>query len=335
MAASKKSKAANPRKAEAPAPFRRLTLRQRIARLLTIGAPALLLFAMFIRARSRDETEATAPLFYAFPWPVIAVAWLVYAVVMRKQRRWVALGGLGCVIAAAAMFLEVKGVPPVARAEPSPRARVLFWNLPRAKEFPEALHKLIEEKKPDIVALLNFDRPSPEELAKFTARHPELTPWAPQSSPMFCAARGDIRVEKIMSVRQRARMNLLTVTLKDDATPWSVALADVGPWPLEPRAPFIDEIRENGLFLARSLVLGAFNTPFESVAFDVWRDQAWHALANAENSPRVETWPFGAPLFSLDHVWMSKDCLPVTAETGTVWPFAHQWIFCEVGLTAK
>ena len=50
------------------------------------------------------------------------------------------------------------------------------------------------------------------------------------------------------------------------------------------------------------LVLGDFNTPWESVHFDAFRATMHHAFDRA-GSGLSPTWPLPVPLLELDHVW--------------------------------
>ena len=79
----------------------------------------------------------------------------------------------------------------------------------------------------------------------------------------------------------------------------------------------------------RTLVVGDFNTPYDSVAFDPWRYQWFHGLSQSSRTPGAATWPIGLPLLSIDHVWLSKDLWPRQAWKETVLGFDHAWQVIE------
>jgi endonuclease/exonuclease/phosphatase (EEP) superfamily protein YafD len=52
--------------------------------------------------------------------------------------------------------------------------------------------------------------------------------------------------------------------------------------------------------------MGDFNTPSESVHYETFRQHMNDALDTAGTGFR-ETWFWGLPLLSLDHIWLGKD----------------------------
>ena len=117
--------------------------------------------------------------------------------------------------------------------------------------------------------------------------------------------------------------------------PWPVlfaawpVLADLGPWPLTPQLERTERIRQLAGREPRTLVVGDFNTPYDSVAFDRWRYQWFHGLSQSTRTPGAATWPVGLPLLSIDHVWLSKDLWPRQAWKETVLGFDHAWQIIE------
>ncbi|AUS05368.1 hypothetical protein C1A40_07700 [Tamlana carrageenivorans] len=54
------------------------------------------------------------------------------------------------------------------------------------------------------------------------------------------------------------------------------------------------------------MVLGDFNLPYESLYFKEIKRHFNHWFSSKGNGFR-ETWSWGLPLLSLDHIWVSKD----------------------------
>jgi len=63
----------------------------------------------------------------------------------------------------------------------------------------------------------------------------------------------------------------------------------------------------------KTIVLGDFNLPYESVFFKTIRKNFNHAFTKKGIGFR-ETWFYNLPLFSIDHIWVSKDIEILKAE---------------------
>ena len=64
--------------------------------------------------------------------------------------------------------------------------------------------------------------------------------------------------------------------------------------------------------LPRTVVMGDFNTPLESVHLEPMRAHFEEVMDGPHRGFR-ETWFFTLPLLSLDHIWLSRDLEPVFA----------------------
>jgi hypothetical protein len=56
----------------------------------------------------------------------------------------------------------------------------------------------------------------------------------------------------------------------------------------------------------KTIILGDFNTPYESIFFKNFKKNYSHAFTKKGNGFR-ETWFWNIPLLSLDHIWVSPD----------------------------
>jgi endonuclease/exonuclease/phosphatase (EEP) superfamily protein YafD len=90
----------------------------------------------------------------------------------------------------------------------------------------------------------------------------------------------------------------------------NIFAADLGAPPFLPRGPQIDMLAGLTSEQPRTLVMGDFNTPLESVHLASMRAHFTEAMDGPHRGFR-ETWFYNLPMLSLDHVWLSSDLEPV------------------------
>jgi endonuclease/exonuclease/phosphatase (EEP) superfamily protein YafD len=76
--------------------------------------------------------------------------------------------------------------------------------------------------------------------------------------------------------------------------------------------------------------MGDFNTPVESVLFQPWCKELHHAFNEAGSGLR-ETWPRWVPVLTIDHIWSSRDVLPLHAEKRWLRSSDHAALLAEFG----
>ena len=180
--------------------------------------------------------------------------------------------------------------------------------------------------QPDLIVLAEAEKQTGASLAGLRQRFPAYQLTALRGG-MLAIVKGTATVETSIQLPSRSNAHRLLVQFTGETELWHLVTADLGPWPLTPRLDRTERIRQ----LAgagrepRTLVVGDFNTPYDSVAFDRWRDNWFHGLSQAISTPGPATWPIGLPLLSIDHVWLSKDLRPNEAWKETPWGYDHAW----------
>ena len=84
---------------------------------------------------------------------------------------------------------------------------------------------------------------------------------------------------------------------------------------------------------ARTIICGDFNTPLDAAAFDDWRPALRHGFADCPDwRGPLETWAFGLPVLTIDHIWLSPDLLPASAEKGSLLTRDHAWLVVDTAI---
>jgi hypothetical protein len=292
----------------------------------------LLLVALLLRFVWRDTRSFSAPTFYALPLPLHMAGWLWLTGAWWKPHRWRSAGSLG--MAALMALLWTVQTKHLCREIPGPSAkgpRIFFWNIGHTHEVTEALHSCLTEFSPDIAAFAEAENLGSKGRSELMAKHPGYEVHT-LSVGMVCMLRGHAFLMSTRALQQKSVVQVLSAGLTDFPGDWRICLTDIGPMPPLPREPIISEIYKDAGTNPRTFVLGDFNTPLDSAAFDPWRTTFHHGFADCSTwHGLLETWAYGLPILAIDHIWMSPDLVPVAAKRGTGAWEDHSWIMVDCG----
>jgi len=264
--------------------------------LRAVAAAGLALTTAGLLCRGHDTLVLPAVLYYATPWLLRLIGALLAAVVL-PQRGLRALAG----IAALSSFAE--GWQSYRRDAPPPPAplqlSVSVWNAGRALQRHAAAWPTLGDA--DLSAVIESGPLDAGEWHAFTTRSPGHE-WRRFDGGMLLGVRGRILTHESLGVHDRFRCHRVRVALPDHGE-LTVVVADVRSQPWISRGPALAGILRAAAGDPRAIIVGDFNTPPESAWFREWRARGF-ALAN--DAPRRgfrETWAYGLPLWTLDHIW--------------------------------
>jgi vancomycin resistance protein VanJ len=258
--------------------------------------------ALIGRLTIRDLIPGLSTIYYATPLPVLSVglgaAGLVSLAVRRP--RWAAGSAAGAVILLA-VFLTSSHRS--LAASKGGEIRGVLWNVSHGEKGWDRIASGLASRSPDLIAVVEggtrvdegreavFRRAMPDGDARWfkrgmglAVRDGRILDWTEHGLAEFGRA---------VFIRVELRGRPLEVVLVDlDANPF-----------LSRGAAFAALTRalEQGRSGPR-LVVGDFNTPWESVHFDPFRATMQHAFDRA-GSGLSPTWPLPVPVLELDHVW--------------------------------
>jgi hypothetical protein len=274
--------------------------RERRLKILRVVATAGLAIAWVgLLCRGRDGSVVTATLFYATPWLLRLIAG-VLAVCALKH--W----GFR-LMAATCVFLSLwegwhswrrDDLPVV--AEGSLTASV--WNAGRHLDQNPAAWPAVSQA--DLSAVIECGSFSADEWQRFIAANPDHE-WQRFDASTMLGVHGKILSHESLGVHDLFRCHRVKVMLPRHGE-LTVIVVDVRSQPWISREPSLAAILKAAADDPRTIVLGDFNTPPESKWFLPWREQGF-TLAN--DGPRRgfrETWAYGLPLLTLDHIWLGS-----------------------------
>ncbi len=257
--------------------------------------------------RGLDGWLIPALVFYATPWLPRLVAGLL---ALFTFRHW-CLRAMAGTCSAISLWegwhsFRLDRLPAVPARAPV----VCVWNAGRALDRnPVAWPVLAAADLSAVVECGNF---SEEEWRRFTAAAPDHE-WRRFDGSTMLGVRGEILSHESLGVHDLFRCHRVRVALPDHGE-MTVVVADVRSQPWIPREPALAAILRAAGDDPRSIILGDFNTPPDSKGFREWRTRGF-TLAN--DGPRRgfrETWAYGLPLLTLDHVWLAPGWRPLRCE---------------------
>jgi hypothetical protein len=253
-----------------------------------------------LMCRGRDGTAITATLFYGTPWLLRLIAGVLAFSVLKH---W----GFRLIAATCVLVSLLEGwhswrrdVLP-ATSEGSFTASV--WNAGRHLDENPAAWPIVGQA--DLSAVIECGSFSADEWERFTAANPDLE-WQRFDGSTMLGVRGKILSHESLGVHDLFRCHRVKVMLPGHGG-LTVVVADVRSQPWLSRERALGGILKAAAGDPKSIILGDFNTPPESKWFRPWREQG---LTLANDGPRRgfrETWAYGLPLLTLDHIWLGSE----------------------------
>lgn len=250
----------------------------------------------------RDRVPLLAVLFYALPLPLVGGLALTLAFFGSKRRAIVASLGVGVAIMALWGFTSWRGGPEPSgfRPRPAQEVKVLLWNVARPEGLFDPLVQLVREHQPHLVGVV--------EPGTWAMNHPQDYQQALPGYDVQVMPRGLILMNRVPArMRGRGKLDGLGAFAVFEVTgagpAFRAVLADVYATPWISRRRSIEEVMDHAQNDVGAVLMGDFNTPLESAFFDPYRQRMQHAFTVGGRG-LTETWPFGVPLLSLDHIWV-------------------------------
>lgn len=262
----------------------------------------VLLVALVIRATVRDANFVTSSVYYAFPWTIIAGLALGASGlwILGNRRTWATvLLSVSCLSLLGIWVTTVYFNPCINTDDAT---RLVFWNIARGRGGWELIANEIEAHDADIVALTEAGRPDDELKQFWIDRFPDYQ--------VQFAGGGMMLMSRLLF--ETGTLNSLTgisslykSKLVDEDL--RLFLVDLDASPRFNKLALIRTVFEHvNAHSGPTIVLGDFNAPLDARGFDEIRNRYHHAFESA-GTGLTSTWPTGAPLVAIDHIWLSHD----------------------------
>lgn len=187
------------------------------------------------------------------------------------------------------------------------KSHILFWNVSQNKSLTKPfLLEHIRQSKPEIIALVEADDVSGEDMKILRDNFPDYQFKALEGN-MLVGVKGIIESVEFQSIAGICNFNYVKATIHQKQM--AIMISDVIAVPLLNRKKSLGIIYDFTQKHRVDVLLGDFNTPYESVFFEPFKTefQSFHPYSIGMTS----TWPIPFPLIEIDHIWLAQDYNPI------------------------
>lgn len=273
-------------------------------RFIALVGLLIALLGTVIAFTCRDRWVWSAQIFYATPWFLRLGAGIGGWLMFRGSRRpWLVIAVV-CILAAGVeatrSFRFAKEAPPTTVPN-----EVVLWNASHdLAKHPEEWPRLANASTL-LVTIIEAGRFEPAAWQKLCASQPQLQ-WRQLDNSIVIGTAGEILSAEPYGNKNYMRYRLFRVKIRHQGQVWTIFTADVVSQPWFNREPTLASILQAAGNEPRTIILGDFNTPSQSLFYDHWRKT--FTLANEHHTTGfAETWCYGIPLFTIDQIWHSRD----------------------------
>lgn len=239
----------------------------------------------------KDRTYDTSLLFYALPLPIIVLIILGFSVFLKRKKRTYNLIIAGVLLV---IWLSRSFRLSFTKDIKDTDLEIVFWNASRDNSFEDAFKTV--ESIPDILVLAE---PSKKDIKNFQLKHPNYFFYKSNKElEIFSKTPLHIINEQVSKYSSNV-VHFKTAGLEFYAVDVTGSTDVPRSWELE----FVNSIIKDH---QTTIVLGDFNVPYESIFLKKIKEHYTHFFSKKGNGFR-ETWFWGLPILSLDHIWVSRD----------------------------
>lgn len=277
-----------------------------IFRACAVTAYAFLLIIHFVL---KDHFQIFQVYFYAFPLPILIFMGSVITLLFYRPRPYfiffvcMTLGLTG-------FWLHTAYIFPKAVQIPKDAVPVIFWNTADRSRIPTGIiSEHIKTSNAEIIALVEAENADQQDIEQLSEEFPDYEFQILQAN-MLVGVKGHI--DKVTFKTEPKYYDINFIELRLDSGPLTLALTDTFQDPAMDKETTLTSILELALMENADIIVGDFNTPYESVHFRAYEQHytSFHDYGQGFSA----TWLFGIPLLEIDQVFVAKNFQPILLE---------------------
>ncbi|NQY28831.1 MAG: endonuclease/exonuclease/phosphatase family protein [Flavobacteriaceae bacterium] len=246
----------------------------------------------------KDVIYLSSLIFYVFPLPVILGVSFLNLMLNIKTKKKVFYAFISILILVFWMYKSyiVNHIEDV-----NVESEVVYWNAAKKRSFIDAF--AVSETIPDVLVLVEYDQTDKQLLNKIKSKFAKYH---------FKVIHGKIgvfskcRIRNIVPIKMGNNSFMVKFKTKIKNKEFSFYAIDITANIKFFRKHMLEEAFGYVITTKNTIIVGDFNTPYESLHFEMYRQRFKHAFTEKGNG-FLETWMWNLPILSLDHVWVSKD----------------------------
>ncbi|MDO5979128.1 endonuclease/exonuclease/phosphatase family protein [Flavivirga spongiicola] len=238
----------------------------------------------------KDRTYDASLLFYLFPLPIIILIILILSLFLGKKRKYNLILAALLLVTWIGRSFRISFPSDIRETD----MEIVFWNASRDNDFELAFSE--HESIPDIMILTESNEKKFEGLR---LKYPHFYFYETNSEIEIFS-----KIPLSIIKEETSKFHSTVVSFKaEDINFFVVDVSGSMDVPREWELEFVNSIIKE---TNKTVVLGDFNVPYESMHLEHIKSNFDHAFSEKGNGFR-ETWFWNIPLLSLDHIWVSKD----------------------------
>ncbi|WP_298417617.1 endonuclease/exonuclease/phosphatase family protein [uncultured Kordia sp.] len=250
----------------------------------------LICIAIVLHFTIKDYFYISSLIFYATPLPLIVLGLLFLVLFIKAFARKYYV-----ILAVILAIIWVKNnYAFTTTTNTSEGLEIVLWNGYRTQNFVKAFK--VSKTIPDIMVLIECDEHAYEKIKKEYSEYHFY--FNDKAIGIFSKTPLKI-LSKTTSKKNTTVVHFTTKNLNFYAVDVSANVKYF-------RKPMLENVVSQIKTDDKTIVLGDFNTPYESLFFKNFKKKYQHAFTEKGNGFR-ETWFWNIPLLSLDHIWVSQD----------------------------
>jgi endonuclease/exonuclease/phosphatase (EEP) superfamily protein YafD len=272
-------------------------------------------FLLLVQFFIKDTFFPISIIFYAFPILIIVI-YNFLLIYIDKKNKYLQVS----LIIILSIFLFKNYKTGLKEEIKTSNLKVLYWNIAKKKDKAiPILVNAISTENPDIISLVEAKGFSTDDIKNLEGN---------LSNYYFKKLKGSIVVGlkirkseiEYTELIDSSKFNLVSTKINDIKT--TIMIVDITASPIKSRKNALKNIYETSLKNNCLLVIGDFNTPYNSVHFNSYKKQFSNADREAGKG-FISSWPFGIPLMQIDHIWSSKKITPINSFKKYYFMFDH------------
>jgi len=262
-------------------------------------------FLILLHFVVKDNIFPLSILYYISPIPLIIVFGIIitFTLIHEKKQRYASIMLL--LVLTTYWFYNFRGK--TSSNFDSQTKQIAFWNIADQKHMPRSVfEEQMIANNPELIALAESKNLSFSNLKYISELLPDYDIRILKGY-MLIAVKGDIVSTNFSILKTKSKFN--HIVYKNNNNQFSVVFADVSANPFQNRKSDLEAILAYSKNNNVDIILGDFNTPFESTHFKNYKNDysSFHSVSKGFTA----TWPLGIPLLELDQIWINKSFEPI------------------------
>lgn len=262
-------------------------------------------FLLIIHFILKDRFYLTGIVFYAFPLPIIFLISVILLVVFFYDKKLKIILSLAFLCLTFFWFKNYYFLDNSDERNEKGKTLVL-WNVNKQEDFNiNQLKEITENKNIETIFLVEAIHEESDYKNKVEKELPDYKIEYLKGN-MIVASKNKIETLNSIQINQDLNLNHIRV---DNET---YLLVDIYASPIHYKKDALNKVIEYATKNNIDVILGDFNTPYESVHFEKFKNN--YTSFRAYQNGFTATWPIGLPLLELDQIWLRSKLRPLRLE---------------------